>query len=435
MEVSIPHALSDGNLYEAWLKVKENGGCGGVDGETIAQFGRRLFINLDTLRNEVHYGTYRPQPLLRVIIDEAGRKPRPLSIPTVRDRVLQSAVARTLTPVLEAEFEDCSFAYRQGRSVDMAVRRVMRYRDEGYRWVVDADIQSFFDEIDHAQLLTLLRRWVSDAGLLDLVKSWLSMEVRDGDAIYRLRKGVPQGSPISPLLSNLYLDRLDEALTENGLRLVRYADDFLVLCKDETRAQQALELTEEVLAALKLRINEAKTRIVDFERGFRFLGVQFVRSLVMKTKSGDEVVPAIRPLKPVVAPDVPDDEPVALPPPFESALSDAFGEAVEEGRRGSVEAYMDSLPDFSEPAEPEEDERRRRRIADALENHGVRVQRSVFECHLSVAELEALTDELIAFLDEAQDHLRCYSLCPKDYPKVAVDGRGRVTEDPDYHVV
>ena len=380
MEVSIAQALSDVSLYEGWLKVKENAGCAGVDGETIEQFGRRLFINLDTLRNEVHYGTYRPQPLLRVIIDEAGGKPRPLSIPTVRDRVLQSAVARTLTPVLEAEFEDCSFAYRQGRSVDMAVRRVMRYRDEGYRWVVDADIQSFFDEIDHAQLLALLSGLVSD------------------------------------------------------LRLVRYADDFLVLCRDETKAQQALELTEEILAALKLRINEAKTRIVDFERGFRFLGVQFVRSLVVK-KAGEVLreIPAIKVDQALVF----GNAQITTP-----AMNFCLKEKIPIVLLSSAGRYYGVVDAFdTDPVLLHRDqflqaeERRRRRVADALENHGVRVQRSVFECHLSLAELEVLTDELTALMDEAQDRLRCYSLCPQDYPRVAVDGRGRVTADPDYHVV
>lgn len=280
--ICLESVLSDENLFAAWSRVAENQGCAGVDGQTIADFEVNLHGNLGRLREEVRTGAYRALALLRAWLPREGGDPRPLSIPTVRDRVLQTAVALVVTPVFEAEFEDCSFAYRRGRSVDQAVRRVILLRNEGFQWVVDCDIQAFFDEIDHGILMAEIEKLVQDPGILGLIRQWLAAEVVDGDDRVQVEKGVPQGSPISPLLSNLYLDHLDETLLDNNLRLVRFADDFLVLCKSRDRARDALELTEQVLTNLRLRINADKTRIVDFNTGFRFLGVQFVRSLVFK---------------------------------------------------------------------------------------------------------------------------------------------------------
>ena len=290
-EVRLQDALTDFNLYEAWVKVRDNQGCAGVDGETIEAFEADLKVNLETLRNEVYYDTYRPRALLRVDVEKDSGGMRGLCIPSVRDRVLQTAVALVLTPLFEAEFEDCSFAYRKGRSVEMAVARVERLRDQGYHWVVDADITKFFDSIPHPRLKDEIEKLVQDGRILGLIKRWLRSEVHDGPRTYRLKQGVPQGSPISHLFANLYLDHLDEELLDKDLRLVRFADDFLVLCKSKQRAEAALEFTTEVLESLRLEVNEDKTRIVDFNRGFRFLGVQFIRSLAFKSKQPARISP------------------------------------------------------------------------------------------------------------------------------------------------
>ena len=283
--VTIDQVLEDANLLTAWYKVRANKGCAGIDRESIDDFERRLMANLALLRDEVIYRTYRPRPLFRVHIPKkSGHGLRALSIPTVRDRVLQTAVALVLTPVFEAEFEECSYAYRPGRSVDMAVRRVERLRDQGFIWVVDADIHSYFDEIDHARLLSEVEKQVQDQEILHLIRLWLTVEVVDGKKRFRLRKGVPQGSPLSPLLANLFLDRLDEAMLDENLRLVRFADDFLILCRRKQSADQALEFTADLLESLRLSLNREKTRVVDFNQGFRFLGVEFIRSLALKTK-------------------------------------------------------------------------------------------------------------------------------------------------------
>jgi len=291
---NITQVLDVDNLFSAWLKVNENQGCAGVDGQSLGNFEKNLTANLDLLRSEVIHGSYRPMPLLRVYMQKENDKIRPLSIPAVRDRLLQTAVTLVLTPIFEKEFEKCSFAYRKGFSVKQAVEQVMHYREQGFVWVVDADIESFFDEINHRLMLEKINLLVTDESILRLIKSWLKCVIRDGDQLIKLKKGVPQGSPISPLLSNLYLDELDEKLVNNNQRLVRFADDFLVLCKTEERADKALELTEKVLDGLKLNMNEDKTQIITFGQGFRFLGVDFIRSMAFKRLDKTQAFPEDR---------------------------------------------------------------------------------------------------------------------------------------------
>ena len=276
--------VADANLFAAWEKVKHNKGCAGVDGVSIGMFSQKLLRHLATLRDDVLHGMYRPLPLRRIDIPKESGGVRSLSVPCMRDRVLQTAVCFCITPILEAEFEECSFAYRAGRSVKQAVAHVEQLRDEGYSWVVDADIEAFFDSIDHGLLMDELSRLISDAGICKLIRLWLKNEIASVDGNLKPKMGVPQGSPISPLLSNLYLDRMDDVLLKSEFRLVRFADDFLVLCKDAAKAEAALQLTEEVLNDLQLSLNQEKTRLVDFNTGFRFLGVQFVRSLALKSK-------------------------------------------------------------------------------------------------------------------------------------------------------
>ncbi len=342
--MSSPHIkdiLTDANLLAAWARVRENEGGPGVDGQTIAAFEGRLMANLSTLRSEVLHGTYRPLPLLRVTIPKKGGGERPLSIPAVRDRVLQSAMAIALTPLFEAEFEDVSFAYRRGRSVEQAARRVEALRDQGYRWVVDADIRAFFDEVDHGLLMTELEKLISDEAILDLIRLWLKARVQEGRRQYSLQKGVPQGSPLSPMLANLYLDHLDEVLLDENKKLVRYADDFLVLCRSRKAAEEALELTEEVLRALRLEINEQKTRIVDFDQGFRFLGIQFVRSLAFKAEHAEAppIVPRPETALPPISGERENPPETASP----TTIAEAFSEAGIQTR---------DFPLEREPVEP-----------------------------------------------------------------------------------
>lgn len=287
-KISLEQVVSEANLLQGWFKVRANNGCAGSDRINLAAFEQRLMSRLALLRDEVMYGTYRPRPLLRIWMPKKIGGMRSLSIPAIRDRVLQTALSLVLTPLFESEFEECSYAYRKGRSVQQAVKRVEILRSEGFQWVVDADIDSFFDEIDHRLLMTAVEKLVSEPGVLRLIRMWLDAEILDGDQRYFLKKGIPQGSPLSPLLANLFLDDLDEAMLNRNLRIVRFADDFLILCRTREKAEKALDFTTEVLNSLNLVINPDKTRVVDFNRGFRFLGVDFIHSLTFKTRYPDD---------------------------------------------------------------------------------------------------------------------------------------------------
>ena len=326
-------------LERAFDRVEENQGGPGVDGETIEDFSANLERNLSSLQQSVRQGAYRPHALLRIYVEKDDGSPRPLSIPAVRDRVLQTAAALVLTPILDPEFEDVSYAYRTGRSVDQALQRIMALRDQGYRWVVDADIQRYFDEVPHDRLVQCLQQYVDDELVLSLVRQWLAMEVEDNTERFRLVEGVPQGSPLSPLLANLYLDRFDEALLDQGYKLVRFADDFVILCKTRPKAEAALELSETVLQELELTLHPDKTRITHFDHGFRYLGTQFLRTMAFRPKYGDELPEHLKPIPPVSPSKRP--EILAVPPPpvaeraftlklHETTLSGAFEQALAE---------------------------------------------------------------------------------------------------------
>lgn len=279
MEALFSRITESATLLEAWERVEENAGSPGVDGVTVELYEMELEEHLMSLQRDLRVGHYRPLSLLRVYLDKPNGGRRPLSIPTVRDRVAQSAAALILTPILEAEFETMSFGYRPRRSVAQAISRVRQHREQGYTWVVDADIDGFFDAVDHPLLLARLRRSVADPDLLSLVEQWLKAEIRDGDQVITPVMGLPQGGPISPLLANLYLDRFDEEITRHGYKLVRFADDFLILCKEESKAKDALLLAQSILGDLRLTLEPDKTRITTFGTGFRYLGTLFVRSM------------------------------------------------------------------------------------------------------------------------------------------------------------
>jgi len=276
----IDKVYSKGNLHSGFARVKANGGAAGVDHESVEMFERRLEENLHQLHRLLSQDRYRPKAVKRVWIDKPGSKEkRPLGIPTVRDRVVQSALRAVLEPIFEREFAEHSYGFRPGRGCKDALRRVAGQLRAGYTHVVDADIKSYFDAIPHKRLMELVGAKVSDGGVLRLIESYLKCDVMEGMEKWTPEGGTPQGAVISPLLSNIYLDPLDHMMVESGLEMVRYADDFVVLCRTKIEAQRALALLHEWMAQAGLTLHPHKTRIVDATQrgGFDFLGYHFER--------------------------------------------------------------------------------------------------------------------------------------------------------------
>lgn len=273
------------NLRAGWDKVSANRGGSGGDGVTVSEFALHTEHRLKALHLALNEGDYWPRPLRVAEIPKKGRGTRTLRIPAIADRVVQSAAGLVLSPILDAEFEDSSYGYRPGRSVQQAVRRVAALRRQGYVWTVDGDIEAFFDTVPHAPLLKKLSAAISCKRTVDLVATWLDAYCSDG-------RGLPQGSPISPLLANLHLDAVDEAIEKRGVRLVRFADDFLLLTRSEKGADMALGRMADILAKHGLRLNPEKTAIRSFDQATRFLGHLFVRGLTLReVEDGDAPTP------------------------------------------------------------------------------------------------------------------------------------------------
>jgi RNA-directed DNA polymerase len=266
-------------LEEAWNAVRRNQGSAGVDAQTIAeieQHGVEHF--LEELAGVLQSNEYRPQAVLRRYIPKADGKQRPLGIPTVRDRVVQAATKLVLEPIFEVGFRDCSYGFRPGRSATDALETLRREAARGYNHVLDADIRDFFGNIDHDVLMSLIQRRVSDRRVLRLVRQWLRAGVMENGRETTTLSGTPQGGVISPLLSNIYLGFLDDVWSKRCAHLgvlVRYADDFAVLCKTAVDGREAERRVKKILAELKLELHPEKTRRIDLswgKQGFDFLG-------------------------------------------------------------------------------------------------------------------------------------------------------------------
>ncbi len=265
------------NLRAAWEHVQFNDGCAGVDGVSVELFEQQAEAGLPELLKQCESGAYLALPLRMLVASkdpQAGKK-RTLLVPTLRDRIVQTAVASRLSRSFEEEFFDASFGYRPDRGVDRAIARIIQLRDRGFLWILDADISAFFDSVSHNLLRRQLEQDSSTHSFLPLLKQWIEATYWDGHELHRLKRGVPQGAPISPLLANLFLTPVDQSLEKSQNHLIRYADDFLLLCQTEESAQQARLDVAQILHQRGLELNEEKTRITNFEQGFSFLGVSF----------------------------------------------------------------------------------------------------------------------------------------------------------------
>ena len=283
----IDKAASKRNLVAAADKVIANRGGAGVDRVSVKQFQRRIPKEVDKLHDSLKAGSYQPQAIRRVFIPKPGSaEKRPLGIPTVRDRVVQTALRNVLEPIFERTFAEQSYGFRPGRGCKDALRQVAKLLAEGYTWVVDADLKSYFDTIAHDKLMKRVREDVADSRVLRLIESFLCQAVLEELGEWRPEKGTPQGAVISPLLANIFLNPLDHAVTREGFKMVRYADDFVVLCRTQEEAQRALELIQEWTEREGLTLHPQKTKIVglDDRNGFEFLGYHFRRSRRKPTK-------------------------------------------------------------------------------------------------------------------------------------------------------
>lgn len=277
------------NLEEAFKAVKANKGAPGIDSVTIEQFEQCLEQNLREIQRQLKERRYSPQPVKRVYIPKANGGQRPLGIPTIRDRVVQQALKNVLEPIFERIFLNGSYGYRPGKSALQAVARAVGIIEQGYWWVVDADIEGFFDNVDHEILLDLVNEQVSDGKVLKLIRLFLESGVLKGDTLEETPTGTPQGGVISPLLANIMLNHLDRRLGEEGFVLTRFADDFLIHCKTEYDAKKALERTTEILEnELHLKLSPEKTAIRITSWGVDFLGYTLLGTNKVVLKPGQK---------------------------------------------------------------------------------------------------------------------------------------------------
>ena len=265
-------------LAAAWTKVRANKGAAGVDGQSIERFAAKAEDYLAELSAALREGSYRPQAVKRVDIPKGEGKTRPLGIPTVKDRIVQQAVRLVIEPIFETRFRDGSYGFRPGRGCHDALREVDRLIKDGYVHVVDADLASYFDSIPHERLMARVEEKVSDGRVLDLIRGWLKADILKGLERWTPTRGSPQGAVISPLLANIYLDPLDAAMAERGRRMVRYADDFVILCRTREEADAALAEVRAWVNENGLALHPEKTHVGDCRQpgqGFEFLGYRF----------------------------------------------------------------------------------------------------------------------------------------------------------------
>lgn len=269
--------FSERNLLAACQQVAQKKGAPGVDHVTTTEFVGQIPESLWQLSDALKGGTYRPQEIRRVHIPKPGtNETRPLGIPTVRDRIVQTAVVNVIEPIFERDFAEHSYGFRPGRSCRDALRRVDQLLKEGYTYVVDADLKGYFDSIPHDRLMTLLKTKIADGSLLSLIESFLKAGILEGMSSWIPESGAPQGAVLSPLLSNVYLDPLDHLMAQAGYEMVRYADDFVILCRTVEDASRALALVQQWTADNGLTLHPTKTRIVDSGSvSFGFLGYEF----------------------------------------------------------------------------------------------------------------------------------------------------------------
>src|SRR6056297_2609318 len=264
-------------MYKASQEVIKNGGSAGIDNIDIPEFNRNYKVNMRELYRQMKEDRYEAPPVLRVFIPKSDGRKRPLGIPTVKDRVAQGTIKRILEPIFEKLFCDCSYGFRPGRSQIDAINKIEEYREKGYKWVLDADIKGYFDNINQDLLINFIKERVTDGWVLKIIKSWLAAGVMTEGSLETTEKGTPQGGVISPLLANIFLHQFDKTMTKRGYKVVRFADNFVVMTKSKRKAKRAHEVVKEIIVEkLDLTLHPEKTVVTNFGKGFVFLGFEFI---------------------------------------------------------------------------------------------------------------------------------------------------------------
>ena len=270
--------LSEENLKEAIRRVKSNKGVPGVDKMTVYEIDTYFEENMEDIKQYILDKKYKPQPVKRVYIPKPNGKKRPLGIPTVRDRVIQQAIAQVLSNIYDDKFSDNSYGFRPNRSAHHAITKTLEYLNEGYEWVIDLDIEAYFDTVNHDKLISILRENVNDSTTLHLIRKFLQAGIMEDGLIKSSTIGMPQGGPLSPILSNIYLDKFDKELEERGLHFVRYADDSNIFVKSEMSAERVMKsVTSWLERKLFLKVSATKTKVVRPTKS-NFLGFTYCKN-------------------------------------------------------------------------------------------------------------------------------------------------------------
>lgn len=285
-------------MEESWKAVRQNRGAAGIDRVSIDLYSQLVGTNLEKLMTKLKTRSYQPKPLKRVYISKGvgTRKLRPLGIPAVVCRVAQEVVRRLISPIFEKLFHNNSYGFRPGRNCHQAISKVKEFLSEGNRYIVDADIKGFFDNIPHELIMAEVSNEIADGNILQLIEKFLKSGVMEEGQLRPTHKGTPQGGVISPLLANIVLNRLDHKLDKQGYKFVRYADDFVILCASEKQAKEALDFVKDILEEeMKLQLSPEKTKICHLKEGFDFLGFHFTqKGLLVREKSKEKFQNAIR---------------------------------------------------------------------------------------------------------------------------------------------
>ena len=267
--------LDDNNLFEAYKQVYKNKGASGVDGVTVDELGKYMYLHKEEIKEQIRKRKYKPSPVRRVYIPKENGDKRGLGIPTVVDRLIQQAIVQVLSPIYERSFSETSYGFRPKRSCEMAIVKLLEYFNDGYTWIVDIDLQKFFDTVCHDKLISIIMKTIHDGELVSLIRKYLVSGVMENGVINPTKVGTPQGGNLSPLLSNIMLNELDKELEKRGLRFTRYADDCIIVVKSEKAANRVMEsITKFIEKKLGLKVNAEKSKVARPNQ-IKYLGYGF----------------------------------------------------------------------------------------------------------------------------------------------------------------